>query len=177
MAVKLNLLPPELAIDKNLSSALKLTRSLGIIFLAVFILFIIGISAFFIYDSITLNGLTADVSSLTSQISAQNTSEQQIVLLKDRIKKINTIQSIPTSLPNLVVIDPFISNLSGNSQVNELNINPQKIDLTIGFKSNNDLTNFLNSLSSSKDLKTVTITSFGLTPASGYSVGINIQTK
>lgn len=177
MAIKLNLLPPELAVDKNLGAALKLTRSLGIISLAAFIFFVIGVSGFFIYDSITLKNLTNDVAGLTSQISLQSTSEQQVVLLKDRIKDITTVQAIPSSLPNLIATDPFISALSTNDAVTELNIDPQKMDILLNFKSNADLTTFLKSLSSSTAFNTVTLTSFGLNPTSGYSVGVNIQKK
>jgi len=177
MPVKLNLLPPELAVDKNLSAALKLTRSLGIIFLAVFILFVFGISSFFIYDSVILKNLTGDVDSLTNQINLQNASEQQVVLLKDRLNKITSVQLTPSSLPNLIVIDPFLSSLSSTTAVSELGIDSQKMDLTLNFKSNSDLSTFLKSLSSSDVFKAVTITSFGLNPSTGYSVGIDIQTK
>jgi len=177
MAVKLNLLPPELAVDKNLGAALKITRSLGIISLAAFILFVVGVSGFFIFDSITLKNLNTDVNTLTSQISVQSTSEQQIVLLKDRIKKISSIQSTPTSLSNLIAIDPFLSNLSSTATIGELNVDSQKMNLLVNFKSNDDLSNFLKNMSNSGVFKTVTLTSFGLNPSSGYSVGTSIQIK
>lgn len=177
MAVKLNLLPPELAVDKNLGTVLKLARSLGIIVLAAFILFVVGVSGFFVYDSIVLKNLTADVATVTNQIKSMGADEQQIVLLKDRIKKISSVKSIPTGMPNLIAVDPFISNLSSNSSISSLNVDPQKIELLINFKTNDDLSSFLKSFSTSTAFKTVTLTSFSLNPTTGYSLGLTVQAK
>ena len=177
MAIKLNLLQPELAVDKNLSSLLKMARSLGIIALAGFLIFVVGISAFFIISSFTLRDLTSDIDVSKSQIAAQETSEQQIVLLKDRIKKIGTVRNSPTSLKNLIAIDPFLSTLSPESSVNELSVDTAKISLLLNFKSNNDLSIFLNSLSESDVFKSIVLASFSFSPINGYSVGINIESK
>ncbi len=177
MAIKLNLLPPELAVDKNLSSALKMLRSLGIIGIAGFFIFIIGMVAVFVVSSFTLKNLTNSIADSKSQIAALETSEQQIVLLKDRIKKIGIVQNLPTSLKNLVAIDPFLSNLSIESSVNELNVDSNKISLLLNFKSNDDLSKFLNDLSGSAVFKSVVLSSFSLSPTNGYSVGVNIESK
>ena len=173
MPVKLNLLPPERAVGKNLNSFLKTVRALGVIGVAAFFVSAIGTGVFFIFSTISLNGTNADIARLTSQVSAQQQSEQQIVLIKDRVAKIASIQALPSSLPNQTAIEPFLSNLSTNSSLRELDINPTSVDLSLNIKANSDLSAFLESLQSSNVFKTVNLTSFNLVPSNGYSIEIS----
>lgn len=175
MAVTLNLLPTELAVGKNLARALKTIRALGVILLAVFIMFIVGVSAFFIFESINLKNITNDMSDLGNQIKAQETSEQQIVLLKNRIGKIVILQKQPNSSKNLSAIEPFLATLPGNTPINELNVDSQKITLSLTFKSNSALSTFFSSLNNTSSFKSVVLSSFGFNPVSGYLLGLNIS--
>ncbi len=177
MAIKLNLLPPELAIDKNLSATLKIARSVGVILIALFLVFAVGTVAVFVISSVTLKNLNADIDKTTKQISASETSEQQIVLLKDRVGKIKIVQDLPSAFNNLIAIEPFLPITSPDSEVNELSVDSQKIALSLSFKSNDSLSSFLNTLSSSKALKSVIVSSLSLSPLVGYSLGVNITTK
>lgn len=177
MPVSLNLLPSEFLVSKNLSNALKIIRALGVISLAVFIVSVIGMSAFFIFDSINLNGITNDVKVLESQISAQETSEQQIVLLKNRISKVVIVQKQSNSLKNLSTTEPFLATLPSDISINELNVDPQKISVSLAFKFNPELSTFFNSVSNSTSFKSVNLSSFGFSPVSGYLVGLDIIGK
>lgn len=175
--MKINLLPPELSVDKNLSVILKAVRSLGVIALVAFFIFIAVLSAIYIVNSSTLNKLASDLSQTKTQITAAETSEQQMVLLKDRIGKIGIVKGFPSSLKNLALIDPYLANFSPDSSLNELDVDSKKTQLLLTFKSNNDLSAFMSSLSKSDVFKTVILSSFSLSPVSGYSVGINIEGK
>lgn len=168
----LNLLPPELSVSKDLNALLKTLRALGVIAIAAFFIFGIGVGVFFIISTISLNGINANVVRLTSQVSAQQKSEQQIFLVKDRIAKIVTIQKFPDSLPNLVAIDTFLSSLSENSSVNEISIDPAAVTLSVNIKTNSDLSTFLESLQSSGVFQSIIITSFNLNTANGYALEI-----
>lgn len=177
MAVKVNLLPVDKRVGKGLQRILKVTRMLGVIFLGVFIVFSLGVTAFFIFSSIQLNSLNQSNATLTSQISGLETSETQMILLKDRIAKIKTVQKIPGAVKNLDNISPIITALSADSPVSELDVSPAKIAASIDFRSNTDLANFLKTLSASTAFKTVTLTSFSFNPANGYLVTIDITAK
>src|SRR5688572_16267945 len=131
MAIKLNLLPPELTIDKNLSATLKIARSVGVILIAIFLIFVVAVSAIFIIMSVSLRNLNTDIESLTQRIALSQTSEQQIVLLKDRIGKIKTVQGFANASTNLVAIEPFLPVPSSDSLVSELTVDAQKIDLSL----------------------------------------------
>lgn len=179
MAININLLPPGFGITGTLGKILKLTRMLGVIGLALFLFFALGISAFFISSTMTLNGLNSDNGSLKDQIKTLQSSEQQVVLLKDRIGKINTVLGLPDAIKTLNIIEPFISNLSASSSLSQLDIDPIKIDLSLQFSSTADTSAFIKSLSNMKSLPdskvftSVVLTSFGYNPISGYLVGVS----
>jgi|SRR5688572_17036863 len=177
MAIKLNLLPPELAVDKKLGAVLKTTRVVGTILLGAFLIFVLGLSAFFVISSVLLRNTIARVDNLKDQIVARETSEQQMVLLKDRLKKISSVRAIPTSFENLSAIDPFLLSLSPDSAVTELDVDPIKIGLLINFKTTSDLTSFFENLATSDVFKSATLSSFGFNPLAGYLAGLSVVPK
>jgi cell division protein FtsL len=177
MPVNLNLLPPELTVSKTLNNFLKTTRALGVIALAAFLIFVVGAGGYFVYSSITLRDLNAKVEDLKSQVTAQQTSEQQMVLLKDRLKKISSVQKIPNSSNNLASLDPILASVSSGAYVNELDVDALKIDMLINFRSNSELSGFIKNLSATDAFKSVTLSSFSFSPASGYLVGISMVGK
>ncbi|MCX6705445.1 MAG: hypothetical protein NT162_03890 [Candidatus Woesebacteria bacterium] len=172
MPVKLNLLPPELAVSKSLGQLLKTIKALGVIGIAAFLVFGAGVGAFFIISTISLNGINANVAKLTSQVSAQQKSEQQIVLVKNRIAKVATIQGLPNSLTNLELINPFLVNLPPTSSINQMSIDSGSVSLSVNFITNSGLSAFIDSLQSSDTFKLVNLTSFSFSPSTGYAIEI-----
>lgn len=177
MAVNLNLLPPELAVSKSLGKFLKTVKALGVIGVAAFLVFGVGIGAFFIVSTISLNRINANIKVLKNQVSAQQKSEQQVILLKDRIAKIASIQSIPDSLSNLTATEPFLIDLSGSMSVNQMAVSPTSVSLSLNLKTNSDLSTFLESLQTSDVFKTVSLTTFNFSPSIGYSVEVSAVKK
>lgn len=177
MAIKLNLLPPKYGALGNVGKVLKATRALGVIAMALFFVFALAVSAFFIISTITINNLNSDVNSLKSQVTAQQTSEQQIVLVKDRIGKIKTVLATPDALKNLTAINTYISGLSGTTALTDLSIDPLKVDMSLTFRTNADLTNFMTQISQDKNFGSIALTSFGFAAATGYSVEITTANK
>jgi len=172
MAIKMNLLPPEYVVSGAVGKVLSISRSLGVILLAGFIIFIIGLAGFFIISSIQLNSLTKRSDTLKAQISTREQSEQQLVLLKDRLKKIKTAQGMPSSDKNLSNLDPIIAAIPPNASLTELSADTQKVDVSISFRNNADLANFLKSISQIKTFKSALMTTFGFNPTSGYLVSV-----
>lgn len=177
MSVKLNLLPPELTVSKNLNSFLKTVRMLGVVGIATFIIFGIGVGIFFIVSTISLNKITANVSVLEGQVLAQQKSEQQLILIKDRIAKINTVKNYPSALPNMETIEPFISGLSGTDSVSDMSIDTGTIALSVKIGTNSEMNRFIESLVSSDTFRSVDLTSFNLNPTTGYSIVVKAIKK
>lgn len=174
MAVKMNLLPPEYAVSGGLARVLKTTRMLGVIALAIFVVFALGLAGFFVFSSFELRSLTAGNDGLKGQITALSSSEQQMILLRDRLKKIRTVQTTASSAKNLSSVDPIVAAISGNITLTELAVDPQKVDISVVIRSNSDLTTFLKNLKSSEAFKSVVLTSFGFNPVSGYLANIRL---
>ena len=177
MPVKLNLLPPELAISKNLGSVLKTVRALGVIGIAAFLVFGLGVGVFFIISTISLGNTNANIKKLETQVSSQQKSEQQIILLKNRIAKIASIQALPSSLQSLTVIKPFLSGLSADTSVNQMSVDSKGTTLSVNFRNITDLSQFLGSFRSSNAFSSVNLTSFSFNPTTGYSLEIRAVRK
>ncbi|KKU09038.1 MAG: hypothetical protein UX13_C0051G0008 [Candidatus Woesebacteria bacterium GW2011_GWB1_45_5] len=181
MAVKLNLLPPEYSVSKGLNRLLKATRMLGVIGLGIFLVFVLGMGAFFIFSSLTLRELSSENEALKTQITARSTSEQQLVLIKDRIKKVRTVRGISSSLPNLNNFETLSTSLGAGIDLTEVAVDSQKIDLSVRMDSNSELTSFVGTLTGlatqagTKIFKSVVLTSFGFNPVGGYVANIRIE--
>ena len=172
MPIKLNLLPAEYVVSGALGRILKTTRSLGVIFLAAFLIFVFGLGAFFVVSTLQLRNAAGSEADLKSQIATEEQSEQKIVLLKDRLKKIKTTLALPSSTKNLENLDPFISSIGGGATLTELAVDSGKADVSINFKNNSDLSAFLGNIDTIKTFKSVIMTTFGFNPASGYLVSL-----
>lgn len=176
MAIKLNLLPVEKRVGKGLQRVLRITRMLGVIALGTFIVFGLGLGAFFIFNSVRLNNLNSANSALEGKIAALETSETKMILLKDRVGKIRTLMNIPSAIVNLDIINGIISPVSA-ANINELNVGTAKISTTLRFESAGDIGIFLKGLSESDAFQSVSITTFSFNPVGGYLVGVAIVTK
>lgn len=177
MAVNLNLLPPELTVSKTLNKLLNASRAFSVISVTAFLVFTVIVGALFVVNTISIRGLKTKNTNLQSQIKNQEASEQQLILVKDRIKKISLVQSVPSSAKSLTDIEPVLSAVSGNSSVNEFNTTQDKIGLTLGFRSNSDLTNFMKTISISTAFKSIVMSSFGFSPLTGYTVSFDLIRK
>jgi uncharacterized membrane protein YhiD involved in acid resistance len=174
MAVNLNLLPSELAVSKNLGKALKTLRALGIISIVAFLIFAVGLTIFFVVSTISLNGLNNSISQHKAQVAAQESSEQQIVALKDRISKIENAKSTPNALKTITDLDSLLTGLSTGSTINELDADSIKATMSLNIKSNDDLTAFLQAVSASKVFTSGIVSSFSFGPSLGYSIGVTL---
>jgi len=177
MPVNVNLLPPELSVSKSLNDLIKTLRALGVIAIAAFLVFGVGVGVFFAISTVTLGSINANVGRLKSQVSSQEKSEQQIVLLKDRITKITSVLTIPNSLLNLTAIGSFLSKFSGSVSIDQMQIDPAAIVLLVNLKTNSDLSTFLGLLENSAIFKSVNLTSFSFSPSSGYSLEVSVVRK
>ena len=171
------MLPQNLQVSKGLNSILKTTKALGVIFIVAFIIFSLGMGAFFIYSRITLDGIKTNVDQLKSQVKAQETSEQQLVLLKDRLAKISSIKSTPNATKNITGIDFLFTNMSPSSTMNLANFSSTKIDVSVAIRSNEDLTAFIQNLKSTDLFKSVNLSSFAYGAGSGYSIDVSLSSK
>jgi len=177
MPTKLNLLPSNLQVSKGLGSFLKASRSLGVILIVIFAIFSLGIGGFFVLSKITLGNLQTKVNQLTSQVKAQETSEQQLILLKDRLAKIASARNDPNAYKNITNVDSLFTNISPVSSMNQANISSSKIDISLVARSNEDLATFISNLKGTTLFNTVNLSSLSFSPKTGYALTVSLGNK
>ncbi|RJR30411.1 hypothetical protein C4564_00325 [Candidatus Microgenomates bacterium] len=88
---KFNLLPAEVAPSKEVTRATKILNSLAVFSSAAFIVLALAGGSAFVYFNSKLNSLKTSESSLKNNIQNLQATESQLVLLKDRLSKIQNI--------------------------------------------------------------------------------------
>lgn len=174
MSITLNLLPQDKIISGNLAKFLKISRVLSVVFLFIFIVYAVGSGVMIYMNSVKINKLSSENSDYSKKISELKASEQQIILIKDRIKKIDTVMAIPSALKNLSNVISLISNLTEKSRVTELSADSKKVDLSVNFKTNADMVSFTDLVRNTNLFKSVTIGSYGLNPTTGYLISFSL---
>lgn len=174
MAIKLNLLPPEKAVSAPVGKILKATRRINLILVSLFIVFVLAVGGFFIYLTIQLGNYNSSVENLKEELKSRQTSEQQIILVKDRLGKIKQAKNSPNVYDKVVAVEELLAFLGSDSSLTELDLTTQKIEMSVLFRSNSSLKSFFDLLKLSGGFKSVVLTSFGYNPASGYLVAFNL---
>lgn len=177
MAIHLNLLPENLQISKGVSSFLKTAKALSVILIVLFSVSCLVSGALLIVNKINLDNTQKTVEQLKTQVKAQEVSEMQLVLLRDRLAKITTIKNYPTANKNIASVDSLFSNLSPNTILNQANISSNKIDISLVIRSNEDLSLFLKNIKDSTLFKTANVSSLGYNPIIGYTLALTLGGK
>lgn len=177
MAIKVNLLPPELAAGGSLLKISKVIKSLNLILLSGFLVFGLALAGFFIASSIQLESLVSRENELKDQISSLKATEQKMVILKDRIGKIKSAKALKGINPGLTAVSPILSQMASDSSLSELTIDSQKVELSVNFRSRVELSNFLGNVKNSISFKSVVLTSFGFNPSTGYLLTLRLMPK
>lgn len=170
MEKKINLIPTEMAVPPK---AVKIVRiltkisTIGAISLVVIVISAILIFVYFKYD---YNKTQASVESLKAQISDLERSEQRLVLAKDRLAKIASIQSHPSiedDLASFQEIIPLVGNASGSALL-EANIDPLKTQFSATSANSTSLAEFLGPISRLTQFKNMVLTSLGFGQTTGF---------
>ena len=135
----------------------------------VFVIFTLGLVGFFIYSKITLDGVNSSIATLTSQVKAQESSEQQLILLKDRLGKIEEAKSSPNALSKVSGMDSLFENMSADIKLSDVSITPVRMDISLGLYSNDDLTKFFQNLKNTNLFDQVEVSSFNFSGL-GYTI-------
>lgn len=177
MAIKLNLLPSDILISKGLSKVLRTLKSLTVIFTVTFLIFCLGMVALFIVNKFAFDKVQNDTDKLKAQIKAQETSEQQLILIKDRLSKISAIKSRSDASNNIAGINSLVSDLSAKSRITEEDASSTKSSLSISIGSNVDLSSLIKNIEKTDAFKAVTLSSLGYSSVQGYVVMLDMSAK
>lgn len=142
-----------------------------------FIIFVSGVATLFVINKTSLNRINTEVSQLETQVKAMEGSEQQLILLKDRLAKITSIKTMPTVTQNLSNLDSILEGVSFDSTMNDVSIAPKRIDTSLELASNKDFTTFISNLKNMDFFKTITLSSLNYSSGKGYTVETKFENK
>lgn len=169
----INLLPQELKPSK---SVLKLSENLKkMALLSVLVLLIsvtLSLGAYLFYGQRVSSSL-ANQEKLKTEIKAMEKTEQRIVLVKDRLSKINLISANPRANDEVVTLD-FVSKLFPDGTLVEgFELDDGKANIAISSERLSEIATYLASVISSGKFKQVNLVSLLYSPLKGYVVDLS----
>ena len=174
---QINLLPEELSPK---GSIIRLATGLKTIVLVGFVILIVvtgGLVAYLTFTSFEIKTLHEKEEQLKQQISALNESEQRLVLLKDRLEKINLVLNSDSSNQEVDKLISLYSLVPSEMRINQLEISPNNTRTDLLATNSLDLTQFMANLVVSDLYSLIKLTTFGFNPRTGYSVAFEMQSK
>ena len=104
---KINLLPIDLSPKSDLARLANIIKKLTIVASAIFLVLGLAAAGFLIVMTFQADNLVKENQALTARISAFNQEEQSLVLVKDRVKKAQTIMAERKLESELADISPL----------------------------------------------------------------------
>ncbi|MCH7641080.1 hypothetical protein IID22_02715 [Patescibacteria group bacterium] len=170
----INLLPKDLTPKESfvkLASTLKRASIIGFIALIVLALALLG---GFAVLSRQLTTSSDDQSSLKSKIVALETTEQRLVLLQDRLERIDHDLAIDTASDEIEQLEKLTDLLPEGVTLQEVNLSPTSSTVAISTANSKTLSQFLAILLGSNIYAKVTLNSLSFNYLSGYSASLTL---
>jgi len=175
MAVKkINLLPKEFVPGKAVTKPLKVIRQVSYLFLAGFAIIIaLGFGSVYYYNNELKNVIT-EQDRLKNSIQSLQETEQQLILTKDRIAKIQSVLSTRSVEDKFSKQKIIIDNLPDKITLQSAEIRRDRSILDLQAINSRDLVNFIASVSSRTDFNQITMDGLNFNSFRGYTLSLQI---
>lgn len=169
---EINLLPQEL---KPRGSILKLSKNLkniALLALVTLLLFVtLSLGAYFILDNRT-SASTTNQEDLKQQIKALQQTEQRLVLIKDRLGKINSISKGPRANDEVERLNIVSTLFPENTYVEAVELGVKNAAVVISSDTLDNIAAYLASVVSSGEYVQINLAFLEYDPKQGYVVGL-----
>ena len=174
MAKKIDLLPPELRIGSEVVSIARKLRYFSMVL--VLLVFFTAIGGFMLLYSKNneLKSLVTKKADLKSEVNGLATTEQQLVLVKDRV---DDIAEIINSRENEKLFSQqieLVKDYPSNTNYSGLEVQGESSLLTMDSTSSKEMASLFEKLAST-DYESVLITKFGFGAETGYRFNIKLK--
>jgi len=173
MDKKINLIPSELTVSSKTVKLVQSLNRLSIIGFAVLIFLTVGLIAVSVYFSIEIGKITSQIDSLKTKIVSMQKTEQQLVLIKDKISKIEFVLSSPNidkNIENFKALNDVIA-LTPESTITEVEIKPDLLDLSFSTKTSDSFSQVFEKLDTFK-YKNILLSALNYTSTGGFLANI-----
>jgi hypothetical protein len=173
----INLLPKDLLPDPNVLRLSNILRSVATIALAVFILVLIGGGAYYALNAVSLNASLKNQARLKASIEDKQETEQSLILVKDRLAKINDIKSKPSADQEVVRLSTILGGIPAAALLTEAVLGKDATDTTFVVADSTLLSQLLANVVLNTDYKRIDLLSFSFSPTAGYVVSLGFSNK
>ncbi len=170
---EINLLPQELKANSKVVALASSLKKISLLF-SLILLFatVLSLGTFILFQQ-RVNTTLSNQENLKSQIKALENTEQRLVLVKDRLKKINTITRQPRANDEVSRLDKVTKFFPENVEVKSVLLEEDKANLAVSSDNLTLITQYLASVISSGDFDKITLLSLEFKPDSGYVVELS----
>lgn len=165
-----NLLPKELRPKKYIVKISKVLTNVALIALLVFVISAAVITGVFIVISNRLSNSQEKHEELTIQIKALQETEQKIVLIKDRLEKVNKMKSKASASEKVDILDDIIKISEGSVIVDATTLSDKKANILVIVDGSLSLTKFLSGILISGGFNKIEMLSFAFEKDKGYKI-------
>lgn len=174
MAVNLNLLPQELSGKTPLGRIEAAIKKINYILIPLFLVFAVGLLIFYVVVSYQATNATAQLEALKAEVKDKETTEQKLVLVRDRLSKVKTSKNSPAATERIANIGPLLSIVPPDSPIGELALDSGKTEISVVFKNTSAMAAFFEGLAEVEGYERIEMTSFGFSPINGYLVSLRL---
>jgi len=172
----INLLPTEITPKGFTVRLAQILRNVATVGLAVLLISGVGMGAFFILTSVEIRSSTARQDQLKTTVKSLESTEQSLILLKDRVGKVKQVLGADTVSPSVQKAGAIITSFPPDVAPKEIQIGDiTKITVTVSDTS--ELVKFMSALMAANKFKRVDLKGFSFSPTSGYLVSIEMADK
>lgn len=176
MMRNINLLPDEYKVKTPLFKFFLNLKKIALVELSVFFVILGSLFGYFLYLKYEIDISLKRQEVLKNEVKSLEKEEQQFVLIKDRLRKIENIISkqSQSSTANVFV---SLRDLFPLQYLQQADMGGGKIEITFLFPSADILTQFLSNIVTQSNFNEVKISSFSFAPDKGYLVSFYLLVK
>ena len=173
--ININLLPEELAPNKK---ALNISKKIFKVMIVWLVILIVGAGSAFAYTlnlKSKINNSIDNQEQLKNSIKALQETEQRLILIKDRLDKINLILNEKNSWEDLGNVKNIIEENSIEVNYQSSSIDPGSVEIGVVTADSLTLKLFLNDLIERSSYEKISIDTLEFTRGKGYGINFNLM--
>ncbi|KKS77642.1 MAG: hypothetical protein UV74_C0013G0169 [Candidatus Woesebacteria bacterium GW2011_GWB1_43_14] len=175
MPRKIDLLPSELRADtKVVGYARNLRLVAMIVVVGSFFIFLGGVLALYL-RSRTLSELETERKALENEVTNLEATEQQLVLVRDRIQKIKEVLDSRNNEELITNQAQLVNSFSEGLKFESAEIDPENSQLGVIAVSSREMSNLFDKLSSNRVFQAIVVEELGFSPVLGYQFYLNMR--
>jgi hypothetical protein len=145
------------------------------LYIIVFIIFFIAVATsiglFYMYSR-RIDEANNRKSDIERRIKALKETEQRLVLVKDRLSKVEQISNMESAEEKIKGLNFLFNNKTSSVSINEVKADDKLLDISIFSNATYQTFDFMNLIKDSEEFSTITIKSMQFAPKTGFETNL-----